>query len=269
LWDALPFDRRRVTSGDFSVRGRRLTVNLMAQPTAFSTLVGIGDGLARSLGFLARFLLSWPTSTMGTRFYKPPPAVLPALDEFDRRIRALLEIKLPFELGATDNALVPRLMQLSAPARAAWISFFDEIERTIAPGGDAASVADVAAKTAEQAVRLAAVMSVFEQGVGDEISLEAMEAGCAIAAFHLGEARRILGSAAADPVTADAISLLHWLRGRGGSTTRRHIQQFGPVRLRDRSRRDAALKRLLETGHVREVSVAGQSVLFCNPKSKE
>jgi len=269
LWDALPFDRRRATSGDVTVRGRRLTVNLMAQPTVFSALVGIGDGLARGLGFLARFLLSWPTSTMGTRFYKPLPAVLPTLGEFDRRVRGLLEMPLPFEHAGTDNALVPLLMQLSAPARAAWISFFDDTERTVAPGGDAAPVGDVAAKTAEQAVRLAAIMSVVEQGVGDSISLEAMEAGCAIAAWHLGEARRILASAAADPATADAISLLHWLRGRTGPTARHHILQFGPARLRDKSRRDGALKRLLETDHVREVSVAGQSVLLCNPKSKE
>jgi hypothetical protein len=269
LWDALPFDRRRATSGNVIVRGRRLTVNLMAQPAAFSALVGIGDGLARGLGFLARFLLSWPTSTMGTRFYRPPPAVLPALDEFDRRIRELLKMPLPFELAATDNALAPPLMQLSAPARAEWIGFFDATERTVAPGGDASLVGDVAAKTAEQAVRLAAVMSVIEQGVGDLILLEAMEAGCAIAAWHLGEARRILASAAADPVTADAINLLHWLRKRGGLTTRRDIQRLGPERLRDKSRRDAALTRLLETNHVREVSKAGQSVLLCNPKSKE
>jgi hypothetical protein len=269
LWDATPFDRRRATSGDVTVRGRRLTVNLMAQPTVFSALVGIGDGLARGLGFLARFLLSWPTSTMGTRFYKPPPAALPALGAFDCRIRELLEEKLPFEPEATDNALVPRVMQLSAPARAAWISFFDDTERAVAPGGDAAPVGDVAAKTAEQAVRLAAVMSVVEQGVSDLISLEPMAAGCAIAGWHLGEARRILASAAGDPVTADAINLLHWLRGRREPTTRRDIQRFGPARLRDKSRRDAALQRLLETDHVREVNEAGQSVLLCNPKSKE
>ena len=145
----------------------------------------------------------------------------------------------------------------------------NDTERTVAPGGDAASVADVAAKTAEQAVRLAAVMSVIEKGVGDEISREFMEAGCAIAAWHLGEARRILGSTAADPVTADAITLLHWLRGRVGPTTRRDILRLGPERLRDKSRRDAALTRLLETDHVREVDVEGQSVLFCNPKSRE
>jgi Protein of unknown function (DUF3987) len=269
LWDGLPFDRRRATSDDITVRGRRLTVNLMMQPVAFSALVGIGDGLARGLGFLARFLLSWPTSTMGTRLYRPPPDVTPALDEFNRRIRELLNMPLPLEPDAPDNALLLPVMQLSAPARAKWISFFDETERTLAPGGDARLVADVAAKTAEQAVRLAAVMSVFEEGVGDSISLEFMEAGCAIAAWHLGEAQRILASAAADPVTADAINLLHWLRRRRDPATRSDILQFGPVRLRDKQRRDAALQRLLETGHVREVSVGRQSILLCNPKSEE
>jgi Protein of unknown function (DUF3987) len=269
LWDALPFDRRRATTGNVTVRGRRLTVNLMMQPTAFAALVGIGDGLARGLGFLARFLLSWPTSTMGTRLYKEMPAVLPALDAFDSHIRELLDTELPIERAAKDNALDPLPMQLSPQARAAWISFFDDTERTLAPGGDAASVADVAAKTAEQAVRLAAVMTVFEEGVGDLIELEAMESGCAIAAFHLGEARRILGSAAADPVNADAINLLHWLRGRREPTTRRDIQRLGPVRVREKPHRDAALTRLLETGHVREVNLAGQSVPICNPKSQE
>jgi hypothetical protein len=58
LWDGQRFDRQRATTPDAVLRGRRFTVNLMAQPSAFSVLTGIGGGLARGLGFLDAHVLA-------------------------------------------------------------------------------------------------------------------------------------------------------------------------------------------------------------------
>lgn len=269
LWDAQPFERRRASAPDARVRGRRVTVSLMAQPSAFAALVGIGDGLARGLGFLARFLLSWPASTMGTRFYKPPPADTPALDIFDRRLRALLSMPLPFDSGIDGRALKPERMTLAPASQAQWIDFFNDTEKGLAPAGEVSRVVDVAAKAAEQAARIAAVLQVVDCGPGGEITPAYMEAGCALAGWHLDEAVRVLSSSIADPATADASTLLHWLRGRAEPTEPRDILRCASPRMRDKPRRDAALKRLTDTGHVREGAESGRTVLFVNPKSAE
>jgi putative DNA primase/helicase len=269
LWDGQPFDRRRATAPNATVRGCRITVNLMAQPSAFSALADIGGGLARGLGFLARFLLSWPTSTMGSRFYKRPPEATPALDTFDSRLHKLLTVPLTFETSAHGRILMPQRMTLSPAAHAHWVAFFNDSEKEIGVGGAAVHVADVASKVGEQAARIAAVLQVFENGPGGDIAAAYMQAGCALAAWHLDEARRILTSAVSDPAVADAVVVLHWLRAQPGPSEPRDILKGGPPRLRDKLRRDAALERLIETGHVREGKAAGRTVLLVNPKSAE
>ena len=66
-WDGAPIDRARSVEDYSRIYGRRVSVSLMLQPAAFETFTRAGDGLARGLGNLARTLLVWPRSTMGTR----------------------------------------------------------------------------------------------------------------------------------------------------------------------------------------------------------
>ena len=65
LWQGNPIRRTRAGDGAYTLFGRRLAVHLMVQPDAARALMG--DGVATGTGFLPRFLVTEPPSTIGTR----------------------------------------------------------------------------------------------------------------------------------------------------------------------------------------------------------
>ena len=97
LWDggAIHHDRKQAQS--VHLEGRRLTVSLMVQPLVLRELAQRGGGLIRSSGFLARYLVAAPLSTMGERPYQEAPPGMPYLAAFHRRIRELLDSPLPLD----------------------------------------------------------------------------------------------------------------------------------------------------------------------------
>ena len=74
-----------------------------------------------------------------------------------------------------DGALSPVMMALAPDAKAAWVAFHDAIEGELRNGGELYDVRDVASKSADNAVRLAALFHVFEHGMKGAVGLEAFE----------------------------------------------------------------------------------------------
>lgn len=64
FWDGDSFGRFRTTARSFTVTGRRLTCSLMMQHIVLCQLVSVGGGIARGVGFLARFLAAWPPALL-------------------------------------------------------------------------------------------------------------------------------------------------------------------------------------------------------------
>lgn len=234
LWDGgdLKIDRRSTES--FIVRDVRLTIGLMVQEPTLREFYGKSGKLTRGTGFLARFLVSWPDSTQGTRFYSEPPTGWPARDIFNRRLSDILKQPIPLN---EDGALVPAMAGLSPQAKEFWANFYNSIERELGIGGELRDVRDVASKTADNAVRLAAIFQFFEDG-SLVIGLDAIEAGCRLAAWHLNEARRFFGEIALPDELADLVNLDAWLvdyaKRRGVSTfnTTEIMQNVTPTKFR-------------------------------------
>ncbi len=153
-------------------------MGLMIQESTLRTFFDQSKGLARGTGFIARFLIAWPDSTMGTRFYSPPVAESPALSAFNGRITALLNQPVPID---DDGILIPPVLSLTPDAKAAWVAFHDAIEGELVTGGELYDVRDVASKSADNAARLAALFQIFEHG-GGAVGLEAFEGASRIAA---------------------------------------------------------------------------------------
>jgi hypothetical protein len=112
----------------------------------------MADGLAGGTGFLARFLITQPSSTIGTRFQSKVKSDPAALLEFSARLTAILDTLMPTE--KVGQQLKPRRLPLSDDARMVLIQFSDEIEALQAPGGYLAHVAAYASKAAEHAARI-------------------------------------------------------------------------------------------------------------------
>jgi putative DNA primase/helicase len=254
LWDGatLPVDRR--SSESFTVRGARLTMSLQVQEPTLRAFFESTKGLARGTGFLARFLVSWPASTMGTRSFTEAPANWPALAAFNSRLTAILERPAPID---DDGALSPSMLTLTPEAKAAWVQFHDTIEAELSPSGELQEVKDVASKTADNAVRLAALFHIFTGSIGP-IGIDAMESGARIAAWHLTEARRFLAELAMPAELANPMRLESWMheycrREKTDKVPTREVQRFGPGGLRDKAAFKDAVAELAELGRAKLV----------------
>lgn len=267
LWENGRLSIGRRTSESFTLQGARFTVSLQVQEATLRSFFDRSQGLARGTGFLARFLLAWPESTQGTRFFTEAPPAWPSLAEFDRRIAALLARPVPM---ADDGSLTPAVMSLSQDAKAAWVRFHDSIEVELKSGGELYDVRDVASKTADNAARIAALFEVFEHGAGAAVSVASFVSASRIADWHLKEARRFFGELALPQELADASRLDAWLiehcrRERTHIVPRREIQRCGPNGLREKERLQAALNELAEAGRIREVREGKRKDILVNP----
>jgi putative DNA primase/helicase len=265
LWDGGRYQSDR---GDEErsrdVHGARLTMGLMIQESTLRAFFDQSKGLARGSGFLARFLFAWPDSTMGTRFYIEPIAGSPALSEFNYRITELLNQSVPIN---ENGILTPPILTLTVEAKHAWITFHDAIESELITGGKFYDVRDVASKTADNAVRLAALFHIFE-GRGSAIEISAFESASKIIRWHLNEARRFLGQLALPTELVDASKLNHWLveycqRASTHFVGKNHTLQHGP--LRNRVTLDAALRELANLDRAQMVKDGKRSIIQVNP----
>jgi len=265
LWDGSPVSQRRI-SGNRTVDCRRLTVNIMAQKQVIQKLITGQNGLARGMGLLARFLLSAPASTIGTRFFRESGPML-SVERFNKKARALLEQQPRID---ENGRLDPPLLTLSEAAFDVWREFFDDIERSMASHGDLETVKDVASKTAENAARLAGCFHVFcnsSISINSEssmplkttlIDVKTMKSACRIAMYYLSEARRIFGCMDTPPEIIDAEKLLSWWRTRRDDKRllpKGEIRREGP--LRDTQRLNAALTVLEQSGHIEQEPIQG------------
>ena len=267
LWDGATLKIDRRTTDSFTVQGARFTMALQVQEATIRAFFADTKGLARGTGFLARFLVSWPQSTQGTRHFTEAPANWPALATFNSRLTLILNRPAPID---ENGALTPAMLQLSPEAKAHWVAFHNAIESKLSTGGELYDVRDVASKTADNAARLAALFHTFTGSVGP-IDVEAMESGGQIAAWHLSEARRFLGELAMPLELANPARLESWMldyckRENTDSVPTRQIQQFGPGGLRDKAVFLEAIKELAELGRARLVQDGRKRLIQIRPE---
>jgi putative DNA primase/helicase len=281
-WDGATMDRSRSTEDYLRVDGRRLTVSLMVQPAAFVAFTTAGSGMARGIGNLARMLVVWPRSTMGTRLRDPDASetALPALERFLARAEELYRtpLSIPFDMttmepGTNNNGVVladqielqPAELPLSRDARRLWVAYHNECEEQLLPEGEFADVRDVAAKSAENACRLAAIFHVWDQGPHGVVGRVDMERGVTIARWFLYETRRVLGMVPDHAVAADAELLARWALSCAEPPTLKDTLRLAPARLRKKSKRDAALDLLIDRHWARKEDRDGKTVIVLNP----
>jgi hypothetical protein len=278
FWDGNAFDRDRVGTGSTRIRGRRFTVSLMAQPIAMERLLTLADGASRAMGLLARFLISWPASTIGTRMYREPPKDMPAVARLCQRLWELLDTPLPIEpMNPAALILSPPKLSLTPRAWRLWRQFHDDIEAEIGKNGEYADVADIGAKVAENAARIAGNFHVLEHGPVGEIDSKTFYRAAKIAEWHLYEARRVLAAFDQPKHVSDAELLLAWLLQRPEKAAPeiadpRDIQRGGPSPLRDLKRRDEALDTLVRHKYLFAVAAGilgrGAKRYFLNPRAR-
>ena len=267
LWDGATLKTKRRSSESFTVRGARLTMALQVQEVTIRAFFDSTKGLARGTGFLARFLVSWPESTQGTRNFTEAPANWPALATFNSRLTLILNRPAPID---DDGALTPAMLTLAPDAKAAWVAFHDAIESELSTGRELYDVRDVASKTADNAARLAALFHIFTGSIGP-IDFAAMESAARVTAWHLSEAKRFLGETDIPAELLNPARLEYWMldyckRKKTNSVPTRELQQYGPRGLRDKAKFILAYKELEEMGRARLVSEGKKKAVQIRPE---
>lgn len=261
LWDGKDFVSHRKTSPSFTIANRRLTVSLMLQPLIMQQMIEKNQGVARQSGFLARSLIAYPASSMGTRFYEEPPESLVNLQSFHDRLIDCLDASL--SLDQAGCAEIPTLT-FSPQAKSAWIKQFNDMEAGLLLTNQWASITDFASKAAENAARLAALFHLFE-GKEGQINCEDIERAIEIIRWHLSDTKRLLAAPQEPAESQDALKLIKWIIGKSiKNTTPQYLQQYSPVR--DKKKRDIAIDILIEHHYLRKVTNDGKTNLLLNPK---
>ncbi|AUM01332.1 hypothetical protein B4966_15085 [Rhodocyclaceae bacterium] len=239
LWDGTGFSVARAGMGRFERYGTRLSMHLMAQPAAISEVMS--DAALLHIGFWPRFVLVWPEPLQPRRYRPFQPETSPAIREFWQRCSDLLQIPLQDD----NDKHAP--LELEKGAVSVLAEFLEECELR-ARRGDWQPIQPFGLRGAELAVRIAGVQTAF---VGaDGISAESMERSIALVRHSLLNWMTAIEGGHADSVAAHAMTMYEWLLSHGQPIKPGDILRLGPAALRSKSRRDAVLDRLAETGLV-------------------
>jgi len=134
-------------------------------------------------------------------------------------------------------------LQLSSEAHSRLVAFADGVERAQAPGGDLAHITGTASKGAEQAARIAGVLTLWRNI--DAVTVEAGDMADAIdlAQYYLSEASRLASAATVSAEMDRAEALRRWVLGSWTEPEimARDVVQFGPNALRETPKARAAL----------------------------
>ena len=159
------------------------------------------------------------------------------------------------QAGETGG-LETRLLKLPPDARSLLIAFADTIEREQAPGGSLAELTGPASKSAEQAARIAAVLTLFENAEAIEVNAAQMGSGIKIAQYHLSEAMRLFARAQASEKMSRGETLRRWLIENYPISpfVTADVYQRGPALFRDAESARETLELLASHGILRRLA---------------
>lgn len=256
LWDNGEFSRVRAGDGGGKYYGKRLALHLMIQPVIAESI--LSDSVLGGQGFLPRCLLAWPESKIGTRYYQASDlSADPDLVTYWHRVRELLEVK-PALIEGMANELNPRRLTLSSEAKVLFKHLHDDIET--ATLGEYTNVKAWASKGAAQALRIAGVLTIFENPSANQIDEGTLDRARRLVSYYLGEAARLSGISTIPPEIRLAEALLDWMAEKGKQYIySAEVIQYGPNQLRTQASFRKAIEPLIHSGHL--IPVEGGMVL--------
>jgi putative DNA primase/helicase len=252
LWDGSNLTRVRAGEGASALYSRRMSMHLQAQPEVMDKL--LNDLMANSQGFLARGLVAWPESTIGTRHvetferaeHKPELkrlfAVLKGLTEAEPRTTERSKQELdPIELPLANDEVVAFALHA-----------VNQFESLMKSGNDLCELTDRASKAVEIACRIAGILAVIEGGMATRsISKGHLQNSLILMQWYLEESLRIRSVALIPLEVKHAEMLVLWLKERDIKLFNTSmILTKGSNQLRSKARLDPAIKVLMDNGYL-------------------
>ena len=250
IWDGKEIRRVRSGDGTSILYGRRVSMHLMVQEVIAQSF--LSDKLIIGQGLLSRFLVCYPTSTMGNRLWKNPSEQSSVdLKTYSERMLTILRMHLPTK-EHTRNELEPRTVKLSGDARTLWINFHNHIEAQLKPNGELRPIAGIANKIIELSTRIATVIAFFENPHIEVLSAEDMAKGIELGQYYLSEALRLFDMGHVDKTLIDAEKLYDWLKNKWKEeyVSLPDVCNSGPNAIRDKVKAEPLFKILESQGYL-------------------
>lgn len=178
-WSGDPARVDRMNRGALMLDEPFLAIGITIQP---EIVEGLSEArLFRGAGLLARFLYCLPESTVGRRDLDPVPIPDAVSIDYKARVQAIARL-------AWKRETVTEV-KLSHAAASELRTFREEIEGRLDPyGGDLAEIVDWASKLPGQLVRIAALLSLFDDPHATEVRGWAMREAVSLAPYLTDQA---------------------------------------------------------------------------------
>lgn len=256
FWDGGTFSTVRAKDEAHSrVSGKRLSVHLMAQPSVVNDL--INDEMAKTQGFLARFLIAFPKSLIGTReLSKNCFSKSAAFNSYSLRMSEILKL-LPASLdpGSQELSLPP--LQLNEEAKKVFAAFYNKIERGSAEGAEFYVIKEFSLKCPEILLRLSSTLAGYKNPREIFLDAKSVEDAVILMDYFLAERLRIHRKEFIDIRESELETLMQFLSRFGGNeTTSQFILQRGPAFVRKSEVLQKFMKNLEMRGHVEPVNAS-------------
>ena len=295
-WDGRSFVADRKSGGRTTVTDPAVSWSIACQPNVGRYVFGNAELIGQ--GLVYRLLATLPRRMAGDRALNPPdPADLDVIEDFNSWCRMLLERSYGLDAASSFDpfagpddpddpvdtngptggqaggplglpAFSPpshrdRVLTLTPEAQVIWLAFATEMEGEQKPGGAFADFTGWASKASEQATRLAAVMTLFDDPEAVEVDARTMTAATELIRWFAGEWLRITGTGYLPAVIEKARRLEVWLIERYGNQpfTCRGVYSAAGAGLRTRGAAMAAIKVLEAHGRVVLAETAGQRTI--------
>ena len=253
-WDGIPIPVTRRHSESYTIYDARLSTSIMVQSPIFQKYLKTHQEQARGSGFLARFFLACPQSTIGTRVGHAMENYRELLEPYTQRLQQLLT-HYADKVASGDNSR--KTLTFSPDAQRYWGNVCENIERQMAAGRMYFPIRDFASKEGNKIARLAALLHYFAGDEGDVISVQTVESADHICNWYLNEALRLFTPPPVIPqFILDADQL--WLRlqeyfqdNNGQRLSKTWLRQRCPNKLRQPGLFDMALNHLCVTNRVK------------------
>ncbi len=233
MWDGERFSVERKNEPDAVISDARMTLSLMVQPEAFRDYLERKGSMAKGVGFFARCLISFPTSTQGSRLITVPVTSQEHIPKFHDRLMEIINESLATNISERLS------LKFSPEAEKSWINYYNQIETSIGIQGKngLSDFKDFASKSAENIARIAALIHYFEGNTGD-ISECATQSAIEIFSWYGFEHQRLFTKVdTAETPEQDAMELLTWIEVKyrerlSVALDKNFIRRYGPNRLR-------------------------------------
>ena len=216
--DSYRVDRRQ--SAPIILDCPHLTLGISPQPVTLAERSA--SRVFRGRGLDARFLYFMPESLLGRRKLEPEPMPQDVRDRFHAMVKALL----PTEWNA--EAPEPVTLELSQEAYQTWLAFADEVEKSLAPGGDFEGLNDWGGKLAGAVARIAGLFHLvtYERPEELQIQPDTMAQAAYLGGFLTEHAKAAYALMGTDDTIEGAKKVLEWIRREArASFTVRDCQQ--------------------------------------------